>query len=384
MSKAHVPQQGHPEKRTGIGQRLGQDLIRFEYRDGDIYVRRTISKSNLTNFLTNGLDHDSNLGPGVQPVNLADFIHNHYLPQCAAPRLSNPASLQAETALTKALTLTLGTTPSHTIQSSHAESHKARRLAQGRANNSVKKELRCLGRIMDFAVSMGLVKKNLLSSVRGLPSADRSWIWLRLPQIGRLIESCPDRIRLLVEFMILTGARIGEALLVQDGDVKWDRGGILIPTEKRKCPPRESMRALKIESLGPRFAALLPKLKPDAASGRYFPMSPYVVNDNFIVARKKAGLDIAFPGVAFHVHDLRGTFCVHRAMVVQSFRQLQYELGHRDAKSVQSYLDRAQEFEPSDSIFFNPQTPQPPLPATTAWATPDMPGPDYPARNLLH
>jgi hypothetical protein len=82
----------------------------------------------------------------------------------------------------------------------------------------------------------------------------------------------------------LTGARIGEALLVQDGDVKWDRGVILIPTEKRKVPPRECMRALKIASLGPRFKVLLTQMHPDTATRLYFPMSKHVVNDNFIAA----------------------------------------------------------------------------------------------------
>ena len=33
------------------------------------------------------------------------------------------------------------------------------------------------------------------------------------------------------------------------------------------------------------------------------------------------------------------------------------ELGHRDAKSVQSYLDRAEQFDPADSIFYRPPEP---------------------------
>jgi hypothetical protein len=75
-------------------------------------------------------------------------------------------------------------------------------------------------------------------------------------------------------------------------------------------------------------------------------------------------------------------------MVVQSFRQLQYELGHRDAKSVQSYLDRAQEFEPSDSIFFDPQasalSPQVKPAAAPTWIATEAPDQDQPRGHLLH
>lgn len=67
----------------------------------------------------------------------------------------------------------------------------------------------------------------------------------------------------------------------------------------------------------------------------------------FAEARVVAGL----PNI--HMHDLRGTFAMHRSMVA-TFHQLLQELGHRDARSVQSYLDSASQFrsDPTESIFY--------------------------------
>lgn len=367
-----------------IGLRIDRDTAFFEYRYQDRYVRQHVSMADLTLLLTNGINHDSNLGAGAQPINLEPFLTAHYLPRCARPRLQNQGSLNAETDLAKALARTLGATPVHEIRSSHAEKHKAQRLAEGCANNTVKKELRCLGRAMSFAVLLELIKKNVLPPVKGLPSADRSWIWLRLPQIERLLTACPQRIRLLTEFLILTGARIGEALLLQVGDVDYHRGVVLIPTEKQKRPARDCRRKLAISDLGPRFSALLRKMSPDPKTGNFFPIPYQAVSDHFVVARERAGLREEFKNVDFHVHDLRGTFAVHRGVVVKTMRQLEAELGHNDWKSLQSYLDRADQLAPEESIFYAPPPqPAPPPPADYQAVSEEDP-PEFAPPPLLH
>lgn len=367
-----------------IGLRIDRDTAYFEYRHEGRYVRQRVPLADLTLFLTNGINHDTNLGAGAQPFALEPFLTDHYLPKCARPRLQNPGSLNAEADLTKALAKTLGATPVHEIRSSHAEKHKAQRLAEGCANNTVKKELRCLGRAMSFAASLELIKKNVLPPVKGLPSADRSWIWLRLPQIERLLTSCPQRIRLLTEFLILTGARIGEALLLQAGDVDYRRGVVLIPTEKQKRPARDCRRKLTITDLGPRFTALLSKMNPDPKTGSYFPIPYQAVSDNFVVARERAKLREEFDGVDFHVHDLRGTFAVHRGVVIKTMRQLEAELGHNDWKSLQSYLDRADQLAPEESIFYASPLPDTAPPAQgSASAELDYPLSEHP-RTILH
>lgn len=374
-------ERGKPRNtRIGIGQRVGREEIQFEYLDGDNYVRRKIPKALLTSFLTNGLDKDSNLGTGAQPVTLEHFMHNDYLPKCATPRLkANSESLNSEIDLARTVIITIGQILIHEIRPASAEKHKTTRLSEGRANATIKKELRCLGRAMSYAASLELIRKNLLPPVKGLPSADRRWIWLRLPLIDKLLECCPERIRLLVEFMILTGARFGEAVLVEAGDVKLDRGIILIPTEKKKVPPREYMRPLNIESLGPRFSVLLAKMNASTASGRFFPMPYSTVSKDFEKAREKARLREHFRGIEFHLHDLRGTFAVHRAVVVKTNRQLEAEIGHSDWNSLRSYLDRADVLAPEESIFHVPPRP--------VYSSPIAPAPaleaEFPESNYL-
>lgn len=116
------------------------------------------------------------------------------------------------------------------------------------------------------------------------------------------------------------------------------------------------MREFDVASLGPRFADLMKELKPNAQSGFYFyanaksaePLSYSYFQHMFTEAKIAAGLSQIRP------HDLRGSFAVHRAMVIKNFRQLQIEMGHGNSRSIESYLARAQRFDPSESIFWNP------------------------------
>jgi site-specific recombinase XerC len=96
-------------------------------------------------------------------------------------------------------------------------------------------------------------------------------------------------------------------------------------------------------------------MSPHPVTGYFFfssrngrPYSLSQVEHRFDVARRRAGLE--------HVisYDLRGTFAMHRAMVVRNFRQLQTEMGHGNPLSIQSYLDEASRYRVEDSIFHTP------------------------------
>lgn len=331
--------------------REGWNRVYFEYRYRGAQVRRWTTVEALTAFLCGNLDEASNLDPDAQPLPLGQFLTEQYLPLCARPRIGNERTYIAEADIVRVLALELGSRPLHTITSKDAEFCRKKWLRESYSNSMVKKRLNGLRRVMDYGVRVGLIKMNPVPPVKGLRIGNRSGIWLRLTDIERLLECCHPTIRPLCLYMILTGARILEALDQRDGDV---RGGKLyVPTEKRKRPCREVMREFDIPSLGPRFARLLLELKPNPRTGFYFyandrssrALSYSYFNRLFTQAKKKAGLDHIKP------HDLRGTFCVHRAMVVKSFRQLQVEMGHGDARSIQSYLDSAQSYDRRESIF---------------------------------
>ncbi|MEK7233598.1 MAG: tyrosine-type recombinase/integrase [Elusimicrobiota bacterium] len=340
--------------------RLSRDLVRFEFRYDGKQIRRECRMDALVALLMGGEAEETNLAFGAEPITLKDFVDRKYLPFSAKPRLKNPVSYTGEFNLAKALCKDLGSRYLHEIRAKDAEACKERWLKEALVNSTIKKRLNGLRRIMAYAESVGLIKANLIRPVLGLPVGDRSDIWLKLPEIDHLISKCDPSIKHLVEYLVLTGARVNEALDFRLGDVR--NGKLYVPTQKQGRAARERMRELDVASLGPRFADLLTRLKPHPLSGFYFhatlrepnkstAMSDSYAGRRFTEARNAAGLD------HIHMHDLRGTFAVHRAMVVTNFRQLQAELGHSNPASMQAYLDRARQFDPKESIFYVPPVP---------------------------
>ena len=344
---------GHPFKAV----RLSRDLARFEFRYNGTQLRRDCRMDAFVAFLMGGEQEESNLAFGGEPITLKDFVDRKYLPFSAKPRLKNPVSYQNEFDLDKAICKDLGTRYLHEIRAKDAEACKELWLKLSLANSTIKKRLNGLRRILAYAESVGLIKANLIRPVKGLPVGDRSDIWLKRPDIDLLISKCDPSIKHLVEYLVLTGARVNEALDFRLGDIR--NGKLYVPTQKQGRAARERMRELDTASLGPRFADLMTRLKPHHQSGFYFhatlrepnkstAMSDSYAGRRFTEARHAAGLD------HIHMHDLRGTFAMHMAMVVNNFRQLQAWLGHSNPASMQAYLDRARQFDPKESIFFSP------------------------------
>lgn len=330
--------------------------VKFEFRHGSEYIRRVVLVSDLAEFLLGGR-LESNLGDGKAPESFRAFAMEKYLPRCARPNLKdNSYKREHDSAL--ALSRFFGNMPVHEITLESWEKYKTGRLngtlpfsRKPCVNSTVDKEFDCLKRILSYAERLELVKRNVLSSAKGLKVGSRRSIWLRSPEIDKLLAECDGILRDIVEFRILTGARPSEALHFGKQNVDTARGEIWIRTLKKR-DGKEHRRYILIKSLGPRFAALLKRLKPHPVSGLYFanpngnPLSLWNMEHKFLAARDRAGLGHVIP------YDLRGTFAMHRAMIVKNFRQLQTEMGHGNPQSIQSYLDEASRFAPEESIFF--------------------------------
>ena len=206
-------------------------------------------------------------------------------------------------------------------------------------------------RVLNYAAQLELLKRNPLIGVKGLKNDSRKSIWLRTPEIDRLLNCCDPWLRDLMEFRVLTGARPSEAMIFGERNVDLHRQEFWLCTLKKRTPG-EHRRYFSIPGQGSRFSKLLARLNPHPKTGLYFgrsdgePHKLITVEHAFGRARKLAGLD--------HVtsYDLRGTFAMHRAMVVKGFRQLQTEMGHSNPNSIQSYLDEAARFGPEESIFY--------------------------------
>lgn len=336
---------------------MGRDLVRIEFRFEGVYVRRTCRMDALKAFLLGGEPEETNLAFGAEPITLKEFVDQKYLPFSAKPRLKNIVSYLNEFNLAKALCKDLGSRYLHEIRPKDTEACKELWLKQPLVNSTIKKRLNGLRRILSYAESVGLIRANLIRPVKGLPVGDRSDIWLKRPEIDLLISKCDPSIKHFVEYLVLTGARVNEALDFRTGDLR--NGKLYVPTQKQGRAARDRMRELDVASLGPRFADLMTRLKPHPQSGFYFhatlrdpnkatAMSDSYAGRRFAEARHAAGLD------HIHMHDLRGSFCMHRALVVTNFRQLQAEMGHSSPASMQVYLDRSRQFDPRESIFYVP------------------------------
>lgn len=365
---------GHPLKAV----RLGHDRISLDFTLQGQRVRGVVTAEALAALVRGEVDHESNLPLGKVPIRFADYVKSNYIPFSVTRRLKNPKSYDAEIDLVKALEIAIANKFLHEIDKQDAKHYREEWIEKGDANTTVKKRLYCLGRIIEEAVDDGILKSVFPLPVKGLPKADRTSMWFKLPQINLLLPACPATIGTFTEFSILSGARVNEGLDLREGDIDLVNGKLWLPTEKHGVPQRQEMRELNITSLGPRFAHLLPRLRPHQKTGFYFtaragrPMSESCVGKNFNQALVVLGPAFKGPDgkTKYTFHDTRRTFMNHRKPFV-NFDRLMYETGHEDPASVRSYFDRPRPFNPRDSIFYGAtfESMQPPTPAPTSATT---------------
>ena len=336
------------------------DLVRFHFRSGNERIRRVVSLADLVQFLDGARLRESNLPDGRLPVKFKEFVDEKYLPRCAKPNLK-ASSYDREFDSALALCHHFGEELLHKIDLEAWEVYKSGRLNGTLAfskrkcvNSTVDKEFDCMKRALNYGTQLGLLKRNPLIGIKGLKIDSRRSIWLSKAEIEHLLDCCGPWLRNLMEFRVLTGARPNEAAVFGVRNVDWPKDELWVCTLKKRTAG-EHPRYFTISTLGTRMRKLLERLKPHPKSGLYFcrrdgePYKLGTVEQAFSRARGQAGLG------HINSYDLRGTFAMHRAMVVKSFRQLQSEMGHSNPNSIQSYLDNASRFSPEESIFYDPK-----------------------------
>ena len=336
------------------------DLVRFHFRSGNERIRRVVSLTDLVQFLDGARLRESNLPEGRLPVKFKDFVDEKYLPRCAKPNLKF-SSYEREFDSALALSRHFGEELLHKIDLEAWEVYKSGRLNGTLAfskrkcvNSTVDKEFDCMKRVLNYGTQLGLLKRNPLLGVKGLKIDSRRSIWLSKVEIERLLDCCDPWLRDLMEFRVLTGARPSEAAVFGERNVDRSKDELWVVTLKKRTAG-DHPRYFAISTLGRRMLKLLDRLKAHPKTGLYFCQpsgEPYkldMVEHSFQRVRGLAKLN--------HItsYDLRGTFAMHRAMVVKSFRQLQSEMGHSNPNSIQSYLDSASRFSPEESIFYDPK-----------------------------
>lgn len=346
--------------------RIGNHSLFLGFEAHGKKYRRGFTKDQIIKQLFNDkLPEDSNLKPGADEISFEEFCLKIYLPNNAIGRMSKD-SYATETFMVAALVGILGQIPLHEIENLHWGKYKLERKSKRSGlpckANTLLHERGCLYMILEYAVEIGRIRRNPLLGFRerSLIPENRAEFWLTTPQIEKFLDAAAELgHRDLFELMFLTGARRSEVRLLKQKYLELKPGYIAVPTLKRGVPPEQALRFLEIQSLGPRFSELLSRLTPAGGEGYFFPgygddepVCSGTLNYWFYQILK-----IRPEFSKYHLHDTRGTFTVHRAMVIKSFRQLMVELGHTNAQSVQSYLAIAEAHLPEESIFFEPVAP---------------------------
>jgi len=136
------------------------------------------------------------------------------------------------------------------------------------------------------------------------------------------------------EFLLLTGARVSEALQVTVADVDWLNEVVYVPTLKRR---RTVKREIPIwcEALRKVISAATRRAKRRTA--RLFPITRQAVNK----ALKKAAEEVGVPPELAHPHVLRHSLAMHLTLEGMPAPLLQKLLGHAQLTSTQVYTEHA-------------------------------------------
>lgn len=216
------------------------------------------------------------------------------------------------------------------------EDYKRRRILLGAKPSTVNKEIRLLRHMLRMAVRWGILGEDPLREVEMAPERDPDvWTYLRRDEAERLIQTINPTYRDLLEFLLFTGLRVGDALRLRWEDVDLDRGVLYVRGSRTKSgrpfgvPLHERARAV----LERRNEEVLRDATGiDWRSLRIFPHS----EDWFRRAFKKALRETGLPE-SIRIHDLRHTFASWLALSGAPLQDIQALLGHRQITTTLRY-----------------------------------------------
>lgn len=246
--------------------RKSEGLFEFDFTFGGRRIRQSVECGAFVRFLDGEefTQREANLGVGKEAVSVYDFIYEYYLPLQSQPN-KKPSAYKTDRSTMKSIARYFGDLMLHQVQVTDWEEYKRIRLSAGavpirckrleektrrgevpplvaRAAATINRELSGLKQVLEFALGLGFIRQNPIANRRRLPPASRKQQWLRRPEIDHLLGSIPLGpdgaaagpvvFRDLTEFLVLTGARIGEALLFNARQVDLVRQEIEIITFK--------------------------------------------------------------------------------------------------------------------------------------------------------
>jgi len=200
--------------------------------------------------------------------------------------------------------------------------------AQGYSNGAINRYVAFLRHMITMAVKWGYLKEHSLKGkIDMLREPKDKWTFLTREEFERLFENLSETYHDLCYFLVMTGARLGEALSLKWENIIWEAEIAYLPDSKAN---RERVLVLSdsvLEMLEKRYEKLNP-----GKSDRSFPHSDSEFRRAFKRALEKAGLPRTI-----RIHDLRHTFASWLAMKGVPLQQIKDLLGHSQISTTLRY-----------------------------------------------
>jgi len=199
---------------------------------------------------------------------------------------------------------------------------------KGYSNECINRAVAMLRHMLSMAVKWGYLKEHpLKGKIEMLREKKDRWTFLSREEFERLFENLSETYHDICYFLVMTGARLGEALSLKWENIIWEAGVAYLPDSKTN---RERVLVLSdsvLEMLKRRYE----RLKPDKTD-RVFQHSDSEFRRAFKRALERAGLPRTI-----RIHDLRHTFASWLAMKGVPLQQIKDLLGHSQITTTLRY-----------------------------------------------
>ncbi len=261
-------------------------------------------------------------------MTLEQFWDNHYFNEIK--RTNKPSTFRDKVCKwERIIKPTFGHLSLQSITRAIVEQHIRNRLASGKAPATVNRDLALLKRMLNVAVSLGLLETNPLIAIKPLRERNEDkWKFLNKEDVEKIKKALSPHYHDLFLFLVYTGMRMGATLAIRWQDVDLTRGVIFKRAYSAKSGKNESipMHSVVKSILQSRYERFSPK--PD---DRIFVHS----HSNFAKALKRALNKAGLPHI--RIHDLRHTFASWLVQNGVPLKTVQELLDHKDIKTTMRY-----------------------------------------------
>jgi len=199
---------------------------------------------------------------------------------------------------------------------------------KGYSNECINRAVAMLRHMMTMAVKWGYLREHpLKGKIEMLREPKDKWTFLTREEFERLFENLSETYHDLCYFLVMTGARLGEALSLKWENIIWKAEIAYLPDSKAN---RERVLVLS-DSVLEMLEKRLKRFNPDKTD-RVFPHSDSEFRRAFKRALEKAGLPRTI-----RIHDLRHTFASWLAMKGVPLQQIKDLLGHSQISTTLRY-----------------------------------------------